>query len=393
MKFLDSPKKYLFICLLVNISEFLVDSFATIYLLEKGVSYQQIGVMWTIYLGISALTDYPTGGLADKFGRKKIYSVGALLSALSYFLILSDKIFILYISYAIKGFGLSFSSGALISWLSCELNDKSKFKNTLSQTRLFTSIASFILPIIFVTFKKVNLNNIFIISASIYIFVGLYVIFFLKENYGSQKKVFTIYKEVIKYCVHNKVLIFLIGVNIALYLFFTIFFYSWQPIAKKIIFNNKYLPIFYGIYTLINGWSAYLVKFIDEHNWKRFSLLVLLCYFLCFTSFYLANKLTSLALVIIAMVLFGISNGIIFMLNSIYINSHAPNEYKSSIFSFISGICTVVNVALQFILGRMIDLYGLGSILLFGCITSSILILSLIIIRKDIDDTSEVKSV
>ncbi|WMJ87607.1 MFS transporter [Anaerocolumna sp. MB42-C2] len=390
---IDSSKKYTFVCLLTNIAEFLVDSFATLYLLQKGASYQQIGIMWTLYLGMTAITDYPTGGFSDRFGRRKIYAIGILLTSLSYFMILSHTIPVLYISYAIKGLGTSFISGSFISWLASDLRDKDKFKRTIAHTKLITNLCSFILPIISLSFTSIKIDNVFLFSAIVHLFVGLFTLIAMKENYGSQTTMIRIYKESFLYYIHNKILLFITFVNIALYLFFTIFYYAWQPITNNIVNNNKYIPLFYGIYTLSSGISAYVMKFIHIYSTKKLSILIMLLYCMSFISFYCANNLAMLTFLIIAMVLFGTSGGVIFMLTNVFINDNAINEYKSSIYSLISSICTMCNVIFQYIFGRIIDYYGLSNLIFGGIILSSVLVVGFFFVKKKAEPENVISAV
>ena len=75
--------RFVLINIAVLVSEFLVNSFATIYILQKGVDYTQIGVIFMLFLLGQTLLEYPSGGLADKFGRRKIYAIGIFLTSIS----------------------------------------------------------------------------------------------------------------------------------------------------------------------------------------------------------------------------------------------------------------------------------------------------------------------
>lgn len=211
---------------------------------------------------------------------------------------------------------------------------------------------------------------VFAISASIYVIVGLIVIMFLKENYGSQVNMAKLYAYAFHYFIKNRVLLFVTFVNVALYLYFTIFYYIWQPISNNILSNEKYLPVLYGVYSLSTGISAYCVKFIKKIEAKRVSVIAILIYTVCFGCFYGVGISGNLILIIVAMSLFGISGGIIFMLINIFINRNTSEEYMSSICSLISSICTISNVIFQFVFGIVIDRYGMKILTIIAVITS-----------------------
>lgn len=370
---MKSPGKYILINGLIKIAEFLVDSFATLYILSKGARFSQIGIMWTLYLGVTAITDYPTGGLADKFGRKKIYTYGVILTAISYYLMLSPHIFILYISYMVKGVATSLISGSLTAWLACDLNNAVQFKDTIARSSLVSNVICFVLPIVVLLTGTINMNAVFAISASIHIIVGLIAIIFLEENYGSQVNIKKVYLGSFDYFIKNRALLFVTFVNVVLYLYFTIFYYIWQPVSNDILPHERYLPVLYGVYSLSTGISAYCIKYIKKINAKKLSVTAMLIYTLCFGCFYYAGINNSLILVIGGMSLFGISGGAVFMLVNIFINRYTSEEYMSSIYSLISSICTVSNVVFQFIFGIIIDGYGIRSLTIIATITSVIL--------------------
>lgn len=370
---MSSSNKYILINGLIKIAEFLVDSFATLYILSKGASYTQLGIMWTLYLGIIAVTDYPTGGFADKFGRKKIYTYGVILTAISYYLMLSPHTLVLYISYMVKGVATSLISGSLTAWLACDLKDSEIFKDTVAKSSLVSNVICFVLPIIVLLFVNINMDIVFIVSASIHLVVGIIVIRFLEENYGSQVNMKKLYSNSFHYFIKNRVLLFITFVNVVLYLYFTIFNYIWQPVSNDVLPHERYLPVLYGVYSLSTGISAYCVKFIKKINAKNLSVLAMTIYTLCFGCFYFAGVSGKKILVIGAMILFGMSGGIVFMLINIFVNRNTLKEYMSSVCSLMSSICTVSNIIFQFVFGIIIDQYGMKFLTVIAVITSVVI--------------------
>lgn len=382
LKRMDNSKKYIFISILIHIAEFLVDSFATLYLVEKGATYTQIGLMWAIYLGTTAITDYPTGGMADKFGRRKIYACGIFLTSISYFLMLSNSLSLLYISYSIKGLGESLISGSLAAWLSCALNNHEKFKETIAKRSLLANISSFVLPIILMLYTTVNMTYVFLFSAIAYFFVAIFTISFLEENYGSQEKITSVYQGAVKCFINDKGLVFLTLVNVSLYMFFTIFYYVWQPIANSILSDTRFLPVCYGVYTLFVGGSSYFLKYIQTMRIKKQTIIAMVITSLCFLNFYVAEMRGNIIYLLVAMMLFGISGGVIFMLVNVFINEHIPNEYKASTISLISSICTIANVVFQIVFGKVVDEHGLKTVILCGMAGAAILAMGLLFVKE-----------
>lgn len=67
---------------LLSASLAFVASVYVIFLLESGLDYRAVALVDGFYVVTSALLDFPTGGLADKYGRGRISSLGCLLVGL-----------------------------------------------------------------------------------------------------------------------------------------------------------------------------------------------------------------------------------------------------------------------------------------------------------------------
>ena len=58
-----------------------------VFLIERGLDYKGVALVDGFYMTTSALLDYPTGGLADRYGRGRITALACLsfgLGPLSY---------------------------------------------------------------------------------------------------------------------------------------------------------------------------------------------------------------------------------------------------------------------------------------------------------------------
>ena len=376
-------RKYIGANVAVGIAEFLVDSYATIYLLSKGATYTQIGIMWMLYLGVTAITDYPTGGLADKYGRRKMYAIGIFLTALSYFIILSKNMNMLYLSYAIKGFATSLISGSLTAWFSCAINDEQCFDKAIAKNNFIMNVSSVILPVVFLLMNKVNLDVIFILCAVIHVVVGGATLIMCEENYGSSQNILNIYSDTIRYFIKNRVLLFIAFVNVALYLFFTIFYYIWQPLALNIVKEQKYLPLYYGIYSICMGLGGYIVNLRFFQREKKAVIAVMGMYFMSFILFAMSCQYQNLISFVSAMLFFGLAGGVVFIFVSSYINRNADEKYKASIYSLISSIATITNVIFQVVFGKIIDLFGYQILISIGIIVVIIITVGLLCVCSE----------
>lgn len=375
--------KFILINILVLISEFLVNSFATIYILDKGVSYTQLGIIFMFFLLGTTLLEYPSGGIADKFGRKKTYGLGIFLTSVSYLLILSKSYFIiLCLSYFLKGIGAAFISGSLEAWLACAVEENEDFNKILSLEKLIEGISSFIMPVLFLFIKIKNLDYVFITCFFIYLFLTLIVFFCLKENYGSQDNILAISKNSFVFLIKNKKVIYVAVINIIAYLFFTIFLFVWQPIAEICEINMDYYPIIYGVYLIASGIAAYVGGKRINKNIDTNITGIAFVYIVTFSLFLCATIKINIVFLILAMIFFGMGKGVVFMLVFAYTNRNSPNELKASIFSLVNALATLVNLIMQVVFGQIIDIFGLNVVLKIGIVLAFIWILLTLVSRK-----------
>jgi MFS family permease len=84
-----------------------------VFLQGKGVTLTQIGVLEAFAWLITAFLEVPTGGIADRWGRKASIASGGLLYALAMFLILAEALSPAFLlGYALWNSSYAFASGA-----------------------------------------------------------------------------------------------------------------------------------------------------------------------------------------------------------------------------------------------------------------------------------------
>ena len=102
-----------------------------LFYLAKGLDYFQIMVMQVIFSLVFAVSQVPTGIVADKFGRKVCLITGAVLLSISMFLLVLPVLnfWVFVVSEVIfgVGVGLAFRSGAdtALMYSFLEKNNKS----------------------------------------------------------------------------------------------------------------------------------------------------------------------------------------------------------------------------------------------------------------------------
>ena len=88
------------------------DAFFILFLVEKGVSFTQIGILYAIRELITNILELPSGIIADSFGRKSSLAASLLIYILSFALFfLFDDFWVFIIAMSLFGAGEAFRTG------------------------------------------------------------------------------------------------------------------------------------------------------------------------------------------------------------------------------------------------------------------------------------------
>jgi MFS family permease len=96
--------------------------------------FQTLGLGFAyLYMAIFALVfgllDYPTGGLADKIGRKRTFALGIFLVGINFLLLaLFIHLITIIIAAVLFGFGSALQSGSLEAWITDEMKRANMFE-------------------------------------------------------------------------------------------------------------------------------------------------------------------------------------------------------------------------------------------------------------------------
>lgn len=161
------------------IGGFLIGGFFTmvpIYLLEKYDSIEIVSYFMTFALVGGLLAQWPVGVLSDKYGRRKLIAFNAFVCSVT------SILFLFVIDYTLYIYTLGFFLGASIFSLyplavarANDVVDENKDILEISRTLLYSyGIGSFISPLIIGFILNYNREFLFVLFASICLFLTLY---------------------------------------------------------------------------------------------------------------------------------------------------------------------------------------------------------------------------
>ena len=180
----SAPKTYKKLLLLITIFSLVNSSDVFLILKSRDVSDSSTLAIfgYIFYNLVYAAASYPLGGLSDRFGKKKIFSLGLIIFSLVYFgFALAPEIELIWLLFALYGIYAAATEGISKAWVSDLIPDEQR-GSAIGLLTMMTSLSimfgSFITGILWDQFGSAVP---FSISASVSLVIA-FIIFFQKEG-------------------------------------------------------------------------------------------------------------------------------------------------------------------------------------------------------------------
>lgn len=283
----------------------------TIYFVNLGFTYSQIGLILLMNPIATMLFEIPTGVIADVYGRKVSVFICYFLMALSFFgIILSGKNIALILSFEfLAGISFTFETGALEAWLIDSVK-KPQRQKVLAKYGFFGSIGFIAGTFLGGVLVALGIKSLFFITSSLVFLLALYTLAFGKEDY-FKKRNFNLNKDLsesfkvagkgIKYTFKNPV-IFVFTLAIAVSTFSnTISFHAYQPYVINVGLPIKFIDWALSIAGVTSLFLyGYFVKVINLLKGDRNT--VIFFTFMMGLSILLIGTLNNLTLIFLGMI-------------------------------------------------------------------------------------------
>jgi MFS family permease len=346
----------------------------TLFLLDAGLNNTEAFSANAFFTAGMMLFEIPTGMVADTWGRKISYLLGALTLAVGTALYL--WLWYVHASFwpwaavsLLLGLGFTFFSGAFDAWLVDALNATGLYKsleNVFAQAQIVEGIAMFFGAVsggILAQFT--NLSIPYILRILVFIVTFILACVLMKEvgftpTHQKMLQAKKIWKNSIKYGLGTPPVRWIMlaapftsGVMIYA-------FYAMQPYLLKLYGNEKAYSIaglaaaIIALSQVVGGFLAPYLKSLFKYRTKAILLGTLL------GSLVLAGigAASTLWLVIVLLVIFGLLFAGITPVRQMYINGLIPSEQRATILSFDSLMGSSGAVVFQPILGKTADVWG-----------------------------------
>ena len=404
MESFTANKQYIKFCaygFLKNLRFF--DAFFILFLLEKGLNYTEIGILYAVREIIINIFEIPSGIIADTYGRKNSLLASFLLYIISFSVFyISNDFWLFLTAFILFGIGDAFRTGThkgiIMNYLEQNNWNDQKihyYGHTRSWSQRGSAISALAAGLI--VFYSGNYQNIFLYSIIPYVLNLLLIMSYpdelnrsLKQREQKNKiRIGTTFKSFFKNikrpnvlkivnmsAVHSAYLkavkdyIQPLMVNVALLI----------PIMLNFEADRKNGIIIGVLYFFIYIMTSYASKFASKaakKNKKNISYITLLCGFVCGITCGIFYIYELWVISLIAFVGIYIIENVRKPILTGFIADNVENEVLASVISVESLLKTIMTAIIALAFGLIADNYGIG--IAFVSLTSFLLFSSIAI--------------
>ncbi len=370
---------YLYLILGNTLASSFIWGINTIFLLDAGLSNFQAFLANAFFTLGQVLFEIPTGIVADAFGRRVSYLMGAFTLSISTALYL----LMWYIrgpfwgwagSSILLGLGFTFFSGATEAWLVDALratNFKGSLEGVFAKGQIVGGVAMLTGSVLGGVIAQFTNLGVPYILRSIVLILNFATAFFFMKDLGFKpqktkhpiKDIQGIFNNSIKYGLKNPPVRWLMlaqpfTTGVSFYVF-----YALQPFLLRLYGNEKAYAVA-GLVAAIAATAQIAGGITSPHIKKLFNKRT--------TALALVTVFTTLVLLLVSVAnnfwialilifLWGLSFAAIMPIRQTYVNGEIPTEQRATVLSFDSLMGSSGGIFIQPILGRAADMWGYAS--------------------------------
>ena len=359
----------------------------TSFIFKKGINLAKIGLLMGLTNFAIMLFDYPSGNIADKYGRKKICSSGFIIYGIGLIIFgFSNNFALFLISGIVRAFGSSLISGTPEAWYLGELSKINKFSYKDKFLPIIRGIGLFFGSVSGIMAGKVSEINISLpiyIGGIIMIVSGVIIGILFVENYGNREGnlIKTINKNSVNFFRNSKMRILSVF-EVLKTIMFTIFILLWQIFTTKVIgLSHSKLGYFYTAMLLLMSLSSFFSRYLMK-KLNKITVTILGLFFISFgLIIFIYSK--NIYLFILGFVIFEFSLGIANTSYFTWVYDYIPEEVRATYSSALNSVRAFSGFIMSVFLGKVIQDLGYNTGWIIALVSTLISIIWLLKIHKN----------
>lgn len=361
MKKLEPSPGYLTVYGLQTSVMHLLGPYLMLWMRAKGLSFAQIGLAQAAYMGTMLLLDFPTGGLADKYGRRLSYAAGMFFFGLGYATIaLSRTPLAFVLGFGLAGCGSAFTSGSLSAWYYDAVGEQTAAYSTFSKASIVEGIVGPVCGVVASAVSLVALNLPIALSAAAGLASSFVAIVFLRENYGGERD--RSYRRILRdgffEVLANKPLLYLILSGFFMSFVMPSFMLYWVIVLRDHGLPEASSGIVYTVLILSMSLGGFISqRLAGRVDFRRVAVLASVGWAVTFLGVSLSD---SLVLLVVLFVLVEIVYALRSAAVLTYEHALVSPANRAVVFSFLGTVVGTFGLVANLVIGEVADVWGVG---------------------------------
>ena len=360
---------------LVNLGLLLVQGYYVLFLLDKGLSFLDISLIYIASYITTVVVDFPTSNLADKYGRMKCARFGVVALALGFFIYgVSSSLVFFLIGEVIFGIGNAFMSGTFEAWYIDDIKDRGREEEAtpfFSVLYAVLSIVGILAGVIAAFLVVFGLSVPFFAAAVISIVAVVLTLGSFKENFGNRDlKYLEVMRSSFQYFRTNSPFRFYVIARILGNTSLIVFYFLYQPYLVSQGLNVPSLGLFFAFLMIATAVGSLAVPTLfKKTNGKDIVTYALPFFIPCFIILMISNTLW-LSILVLGIV--GFVNGLTMANLVLWRNDLVPSELRASCISLLFTLSTVGMIFTYLVVGLIADAGQYWLAFLVGAVLAAI---------------------
>ncbi len=337
-----------------SLSPAVLGPYLSLWLKNIGLGFSEIGLVQSVSELAQLLTDFPTGGVADRYGRIKTYALGSSLFGLGLLMVaLSGGLIGALLGASLSGLGSALVSGTMVPWLYDSLKDRKAVKAILGRVKEISGPVRFAGGFLGGVLANIAPNLPVLVAGALSILSGAMALILLSDNRGKAELNYSgILRRGLAEVIGNRGLHLLLISSFLLSFPARAFFTFWMLLMKARGLPAKYLGPIFALMLLTTSMGARLSRRLDSTP-KTLALLTVVLGLEILLLGLAPNVWTSLALLFAVEVTLGARGPLMAVLKNDFIPSEVRSTVNSTLSTVGSAFMAIANTAIGTLAGNL----------------------------------------